>query len=154
MSWDDVKGKYGSGGAIQTGAVKTAHIGAKQVTQAKIADNAVGAGQLANGAVGTTQLGSNAVTSAKVASNAITAAKVADAAMKLSAFTGKNGAGACTLTGAKVGDVVAGVVCITDGDDQAANFETAITVADEIQQSSAGNLGAKKYSVLLLKKGA
>jgi hypothetical protein len=154
MAWDDVKGKYGSGGTIQAGAVKTAHIANSQVTEAKIASSAVTAAKIGSSAVTEAKIGSGAVTAAKIGSGAVTAVKLVDAALKLSAFTGKNGAGACTLTGAKVGDVVAGVVCITDGDDQAASFETTITVADEIQQSSASNLSAKKYSVLLIKKGA
>jgi hypothetical protein len=154
MAWDDVKGKYGSGGTIQAGAVKTAHIANVQVTEAKIATGAVTATKLGTGAVTEAKIGAGAVTATKIGSGAVTAVKLDSAALKLSAFTGKNLAGACTLTGAKVGDVVAGVVCITDGDDQAANFETTITVADEIQQSAASNLSTKKYTVLLVKKGA
>lgn len=154
MAWNDVKSKNGSGGTIQANAVKTAHIAASQVTEAKIASSAVTAAKIGSGAVTEAKIGSGAVTAAKVGASAVTAAKIADAAMKLSAFTGKNGAGACTLAGAKVGDVVAGVVCITDGNDQSTSFEAAITVADQIQQSAVGDLSAKKYSVLLIKKGA
>lgn len=66
-------------------------------------------------------------------------------------FTGKNGTGACTLTGALVGDKVAGkIVNATDLTDDTANFETTITVADQIQQSSASNLSAKKFLITLV----
>ena len=46
-----------------------------------------------------------------------------------------------------------GVVC-SDGTDGTALFEAVITVAGQIQQVSATDLSAKKYAVLLLKKGA
>lgn len=59
--------------------------------------------------------------------------------------TGHNNVGACTATGFKVGDTVVTVLNLTDGTDDSAKFESAITVADQIQQSDAGNLSAKKY---------
>jgi hypothetical protein len=65
-------------------------------------------------------------------------------------YTGKNGAGACTCTGARVGDKVAGTVNMTDGGTASSLFESTITVANQIQQSSATDLSAKKFSVLLL----
>lgn len=55
---------------------------------------------------------------------------------------GRNGAGSLTLTGAKVGDRVAGVYNISTPGNAGASFETEITVADAIQQSSASNLSA------------
>jgi hypothetical protein len=58
---------------------------------------------------------------------------------------GRNAAGAVTATGFKVGDTVVSAVNLTDGTDDTANFEAAITVADQIQQSSAANLTTKKY---------
>lgn len=70
------------------------------------------------------------------------------------AFAGKNGAGACTLTGAKVGDVVesvTGVVAAKVGN-QAADFEATITVNDQIQQSAVGDLSTYVYLVRLLRK--
>lgn len=72
--------------------------------------------------------------------------------MMLGSFTGKNGAGACTLTGAKVGDKVLGVAGATAGvvGFAAASFESTITVADQIQQSSVANLSANLYTVLLI----
>ena len=69
-------------------------------------------------------------------------------------FAGKNGAGACTMTGVKVGDVVlsaTGTVAADVGD-KASLFETAITVNDQIQQSSASDLSTKVYMALILRK--
>jgi hypothetical protein len=62
---------------------------------------------------------------------------------------GRNGAGALTLTGAKVGDRVAGVYNVTTPGNSGANFETVITVADQIQQSSASNLSAVNHLFFL-----
>lgn len=62
---------------------------------------------------------------------------------------GSNGAGACTLVGAKVGDVVASVQDITDHVQHTAAFEAVITVADQIQQSSATDYSAKTIVVQL-----
>jgi len=90
---------------------------------------------------------------ATIGANKVTAAKIDPVALKLAAFAGRNLAGACTLTNTKIGDMVLGVVC-SDGTDGTALFEAVITVADEIQQVSATDLSTKKYSVLLLKKGA
>ena len=72
--------------------------------------------------------------------------------MNFLAFTGKNGAGACTCTGAVVGDAVIGIVNITDVSTATSSFETTITVVDEIQQSSSSNLSTKKFAVILGKK--
>jgi hypothetical protein len=67
-------------------------------------------------------------------------------------FTGAAAAGACTLTGAKVGDKVVSLVNLTDAADAKSSFEAIITVADQIQQSSASNLSSKKFHVLLVVK--
>jgi hypothetical protein len=63
--------------------------------------------------------------------------------------TGHNGAGAATATGAKVGDVVLAVIDLTDGTTITSGFEAAITVADQIQQTSATDYSLKKLLVLL-----
>jgi hypothetical protein len=55
---------------------------------------------------------------------------------------GRNGAGNLALTGTKVGDRVTAVYNVTTPGNQAASFETVITVADAIQQSDAANLSA------------
>jgi len=69
-------------------------------------------------------------------------------------FAGKNGAGACTLTGVKVGDVVRSVTGLAAGTvgDQSAKFETAITVADQIQQSDATDLSSNIYLAYIQRK--
>lgn len=64
---------------------------------------------------------------------------------------GSNGAGAITVTGAQVGDVVTGVDGITSGTlgDLSAGFESTITVAGQIQQSSATDYSAKALLITL-----
>jgi hypothetical protein len=64
---------------------------------------------------------------------------------------GRNGAGAITVTGAQVGDIVTGVVGTTAGTlgDLSAGFETTITVADQIQQTSATDYSAKALFITL-----
>lgn len=66
---------------------------------------------------------------------------------------GKNGAGACTLTGAAVGDKVL-VVGFAYGTPTAANpaWETTITVGNQLQQGGAIDASAAFYSVLLQKR--
>jgi len=87
---------------------------------------------------------------------AVTPAGVAavTAKMDIILFAGHNLAGACTMTGVKVNDVVLSVTGIAVGDvgDKAALFETAITVADQIQQVSATDLSAHIYIALILRK--
>jgi hypothetical protein len=97
-----------------------------------------------------TAVGFGTIAAAGIASGAVTGVKIAAGALKYLAFTGKNGAGAITLTGAAVGDKVAGVANTSDGGSGASAFETTITVADQIQQSSASDLSTKKYTVLLI----
>lgn len=65
--------------------------------------------------------------------------------------TGNNGAGQCTATGTRVGDKVIGMVNLTDATDDKAKFEAAITVADKVVQSDAGNLSAKKFLLFVRK---
>jgi hypothetical protein len=87
---------------------------------------------------------------------AITPANLAGVITKLDiiSFAGKNGAGACTMTGVKVGDVVLSVTGTVAADvgDKASLFEAAITVADQIQQSSETDLSAKVFMALILRK--
>lgn len=84
---------------------------------------------------------------------ATTPANVASmfAGLKFITVHGRNGAGAITATGAVVGDVVIGVAGLTTGALGAAtaSFESAITVVNQIQQSSASNLSANDYLVVL-----
>jgi len=71
--------------------------------------------------------------------------------LKLMSFDGRNGAGACTATGLAIGDKVMSVVGLTDdvSGNQADKFEATITVADQIQQSSATDLSTKDYLALV-----
>ncbi len=117
-----------------------------------INDGKISAAKLASNAVETAKIKDANVTTAKLATDAVTGVKLAVAALNYLGFAGKNGAGACTCTGAKVGDKVAGVVNLTDGGTAAANFESTITVANQIQQSAAGDLSSKNFSVLLVVK--
>lgn len=73
-------------------------------------------------------------------------------ALFFSHFTGSNGAGACTLAGAEVGDDVIGVLQITTPDDDAADFETKITVAGQIQQTAATDHSTSQFAVLIAKR--
>lgn len=93
-----------------------------------------------------------AVTTAKLATKAVTGVKIDEAAFKFLVFTGHDDVGACTLTGAKVGDKVIGVVDLTNLASVNASFETTITVADQIQQSDEDDLSAVKHAVILLVK--
>lgn len=117
-----------------------------------MADGAVGSSQIASGAVTASKLGSSSVSTVKIASDAVTGPKLSPTALKYSGFDGINGAGACALVGSKIGDKVVGVVNLTDGGDASADFESTITVVDQIQQSAVGDLSTKKFSVLLVVK--
>lgn len=95
------------------------------------------------------------ITTAAIAGSAVTGAKLSSSFLKLYAFAGHNGAGACTLTGAAVGDRVVGVIDLAEGSiSAAASFESAITVVNQIQQSSASDLSLVKYAVILIAASA
>lgn len=87
---------------------------------------------------------------------AVTPANLASVISKvvLWSFSGKNGAGACTLTGAKAGDLVQSVTGLAAGTvgNQEALFESTITVNDQIQQTGTGDLSSNVYLVKLLRK--
>lgn len=74
--------------------------------------------------------------------------------LEVISFSGKNGAGACTATGLKVGDIILSVtgVVAADKGDQSANFEATVTVADQIQQSAVGDLSTKLYLAFVLRQ--
>ena len=99
--------------------------------------------------------GTGAITTA-IGAGKVLPTMLSSTALKLLVCTGVDAsaeAAAATLTGAKVGDVVVGVVNLTDQADVSAVFEGVITVADEIQQAST-NLATKKLLVLMIAKGA
>jgi hypothetical protein len=60
-------------------------------------------------------------------------------------FNGGSGAGACILPGAQVGEIVVGVINVTTRGSEASSFETTISKAGQIQQTSASNLSANQY---------
>jgi hypothetical protein len=61
---------------------------------------------------------------------------------------GRNGAGAITYPSAQVGDTVFAVVNITSLGNEGASFESRVSVAGQLQQTSALNLSANEYWVL------
>jgi hypothetical protein len=132
------------------GSIVAADIAADAVTTAKILNANVTAAKLASDAVETAKIKDLNVTTGKLAANAVTGPKLASGAFLSTVVTGHNGAGACTLTGAKIGDKVLMNVNISDATDAQADFEATITVVDQIQQSSASDLSTKKFAVLLL----
>ncbi len=91
---------------------------------------------------------------------AVALTKINVTGIKCLAAAGKNGAGAITLTGAAVGDRLLAVFgAPTAGGALEAkapgtDFEAAVTVADQIQQSSASNLSANTYIFILIPAAA
>ena len=73
---------------LAASAVVTASIVNDNVTQAKIADDAVGADQLASNAVVTASIVDDAVTTAKILNSNVTQAKIADNAISLAKMAG------------------------------------------------------------------
>jgi hypothetical protein len=62
---------------------------------------------------------------------------------------GSNGAGAVTVAGAVVGDVVIMVTNLTTPGVASASFEATVSVAGQVQQTSASNLSGSTYQFLL-----
>lgn len=150
-----VKAVGGAGQATETLQVSALDIAlGTTISAAQLPDAVIVEDKIADAAVTEPKLADGAVTTDKLADDSVTAAKLDDGALVYDGFTGHNNTGACTLTGAKVGDLVLGVVNLTDGGGAASSFESTITVADQIQQTSASNLSAKKFSLLLLKRGS
>lgn len=133
------------------GTVKTLQVGTLQgLNGAAVAGSAA-----SSSAQGLVELATSAeAITGTDAARAVTPAAVRAVMQKLKmiSFDGKNGAGACTATGAVVGDVVLAVFGITGGALGAAgaSFEATITVVNQVQQSSASNLSANDYVALLL----
>lgn len=66
--------------------------------------------------------------------------------------TGVAAAGPVTVTGTKVGDKVVGVANLTAPADAKASFEATVTVADQIQQSSASDLSGVVFQFIVVKQ--
>jgi hypothetical protein len=73
-------------------------------------------------------------------------------ALEFGHFVGSNGAGACTLPNVKVGDQVIGVLQLTTPDDDSADFESTITVDEQIRQSSVSDLSLVDFAVFVVKR--
>lgn len=71
------------------------------------------------------------------------------AKLYLISFTGSNGAGACTATGAAVSDAIFAVAGLTDMGQFDADFEISVSVINQIQQSSVSNYSAKNFIALV-----
>jgi hypothetical protein len=141
--------------AITTGLLKTGILAASVAGRALMATGyfteAKATDAFAAGSIVGTLLKDLGVTTGKFAPSAVTGAKIATTAIKLLSFTGRNGAGAITLTGAAVGDRVVAVIETTATDTAAAaKFENPITTLNQIQQSDATDLSSKRYIALLL----
>lgn len=93
-------------------------------------------------------------TTAAFASNAVTGPALSAGSIRVLTSVGHNTAGACTLTGAKIGDTVIGISNVTDHTTllPTTDFEATITVNDQIQQVNSGNLSAKTIIVFLVAK--
>lgn len=56
-----------------------------------------------------------------------------------------NGAGACIVPGVNVGDIVLGVYNISTLASAGSSFQSTVTVANQVQQSSASNLSTAEF---------
>ncbi len=56
-----------------------------------------------------------------------------------------NGVGACIAPGVSVGDTVLGVYNISTLASAGSSFQTTVTVANQVQQSSSSNLSGNEY---------
>jgi hypothetical protein len=60
-------------------------------------------------------------------------------------FNSINGAGACILPSSQINDRVLAVINIVTGANESSSFETTISKAGQIQQTSASNLSGNQY---------
>lgn len=154
--------------AIADNAVTAQKIASNAVTNAKLADDAVDSAEIADGAVDLAHMSANSVDSDQyvdgsidtvhLSAGAATPPKIATTGIKYLKFDGKNGAGAITLTGAAVGDRVFAIFGVKGSDATmvagGTDFESTITVVNQIQQSLAGDLSGNDYIAILLPAAA
>lgn len=130
------------------------------VSTAKIADGAVTAAKVGAGAVVAAGIGAGAVTTAKVGAGAVTGAKLDLSGVKTLVAAGVAAAGPVTLTGAAVGDRVVSIFgTLTAGGPlvtkTVTQYETTITVANQIQQkAAAGDLSLSTFAFILIPAAA
>ena len=60
-------------------------------------------------------------------------------------FNASNGAGACVLPSAQIGDRVLAAINIATGANESSSFESTISKAGQLQQSSTSNLSGNQY---------
>lgn len=129
-------------------------VGARPVTKFKV-DGDTGAVTVAGTTTvsGKATFSGDATFSGTVALTGTTTGASGNAVMTGNDFivcqAGKDGAGALTLTGARVGDSVVGVFNLTTPGDLKSSFETTITVINQIQQSSQSNLSGQQIVFIL-----
>jgi hypothetical protein len=104
---------------------------------------------------GTADIEDDAITTPKLAAGAATLPKVGTAGTKSLVAAGRSGAGVVALSGTVIGDrvfLVIGTVTAGTGPllDSDGDFESVITVDDEIQQSAGGDLSANTYQFFLI----
>ena len=135
----------------------TASLADDSVTSEKIAPGAVEVGDVADGSVTAAKLGALAVETAKLDAGAVTGAKITPTGVVSGSFVGVAAAGPCTLTGAAVGQRVLMIARVDTASGDLGgmdDFESVITVVDEIQQSLAGDLSLQTFAVVLLPAAA
>jgi hypothetical protein len=66
---------------------------------------------------------------------------------------GLNGKGGIPINGTPAGSAVFGVINISSGNNETANFESVTTVAGQIQQTSSSNLSANEYYLYAVRAG-
>lgn len=63
-------------------------------------------------------------------------------------FTGNNGAGAISVPGLQVGDIV---VAFQEGAGMVAQFESSVSVADQLHQFGGGDMSAQTLHAILFR---
>ena len=70
----------------------------------------------------------------------------------LASGSGRNGAGACTVVAAVVGDAILSVIGVSGAEganDKTASFETVVTINGQVQQTDAADLSTSSFMFLV-----
>jgi hypothetical protein len=103
---NEVLRRSGSGN-LEFGTLVTANIGANQITNTLMADDAIGTAEIAANAIGVSELATDAVTTVKIDDDAVTLAKLAHTSAGYAILAkGDTGAGALAEITASDGDVL------------------------------------------------
>ena len=119
-----------------------------------VEDGSIVEAKLDDAAVTEDKIDDAAVTTDKIDDEAVTAAKLDNGFLASYVVSAGNGAGARTMTGAKVGDVVLACVNLSDltNDLAAGDVESTVSEADKLAQLQTNHTG-DKWLVLVLAKG-